>query len=81
MFSFFQKKKGCLHGKTEAQKMQFFRSLSRFGISDPKFFEEQYWDLLPDERKEFKQYVKDQNKSLKTIKSMLDVVGKLLPTK
>lgn len=60
--------KGCLHQKTPEEKFNFFNSLSHFANTDTEFFKEQYFDLLPDEQKEFYEWViknhKENNKLL-----------------
>jgi hypothetical protein len=61
------KTKGCLHGKTQAQKDAFFESLSQFAINDPVFFEEQISDLKPAEQNEYLAWLKAKNKNLKEL--------------
>ncbi len=81
MFSLFKSKKGCLDGKTEKQKIDFFISLKGFVITDPVFFEEQYWDLQPKEREEFAKWIEKENRNLETISRMVDVIKVLLETR
>ncbi len=75
------RKKGCLYGKTREQKISFFKSLSTFAITDKMFFEEQYWDLLAHERKEFSDWLTEDTAQKKQIKSMLDLIQKLIEEK
>ncbi len=83
MFGFFKKKKkpGCLAGKTENEKVAFFACLSTFAASDPGFFEQQYLDLKPDERKEFDDWVIKDRHEKKQILFMLDSIHRLLREK
>lgn len=73
--------KGCLFGKTEEMKIDFFKSLANFAITDEMFFKEQYNDLLPHEKKEFEDYVHKTNSELKQIRLMVDVLTELLDDK
>ncbi len=72
---------GCLYGKTPEQKDEFFRKLSDFATSDQKFFEQQYWDLTFDERREFGEWCNDRDNNLRAIKVMVEIIGKLLKEK
>jgi hypothetical protein len=81
VFRYFKKKKGCLAGKTEQQKIFFFKSLSRFGATDKVFFIEQYLDLLPSERREFEEWLRIDTKMKQTLLSCLDVIEKLMVKK
>lgn len=77
----FREKRGCLYGKTEDEKKSFFISLSNFAITNKMFFEEQYWDLLPDERKEFENWIAEDVAQKKQLKALVDLIGKLLEEK
>jgi hypothetical protein len=81
MWNIFNKKKGCLSGKTEEQKISFFKSLSNFAITDKIFFEEQYLDLLPHEQKEFSDWVIKDTGQKKLILSMIGIIKELMPKK
>lgn len=82
MFNFFKKKKrGCLYGKTQQEKIDFFRSLSEFAIKDNIFFEQQYWDLLDDERREFGEWVIQDTKLKRQMLEMVKLIGNLLEEK
>lgn len=59
MFAIF--KKGCLRGKTEKQKEDFFNSLYNFYFTDRFFFKEQYNDLLFSEKAEFQKWLTKRN--------------------
>jgi len=78
LFDIFNKKtKGCLHGKTKQQKIDFFVSLSKFAITDEQFFSEQYLDLLPHEQAEFDEWMLKDQLQKETIKSLLNIIGKI----
>jgi len=51
--------KGCLHGKTEAMKNEFFESIYNFIESDLIFYNEQVSDLLEDEKEQFNCWIFD----------------------
>ncbi len=76
--NFFKKKKGCLDGKTDQQKYDFFLSLSDFATSDKEFFRQQYYDLQPHEQKEFEKWVYDRSKNLKALKALTNVLCQLM---
>ena len=86
MFGLFKRKnKGCLYGKTYSEKVLFFRSLRNFAISDKmehqQFFKEQYLDLLPHEKREFEEWLREDQEQMNLIKGMVDVIGVLLKIK
>lgn len=81
MFGLFNKKKGCLYGKTEEEKISFFKSLSGFAISDKQFFREQWADLLPHEQKEFHNWVIKDAEEKKAMKKLVDFLEILLKEK
>lgn len=81
MFKLFFKKKGCLHGKNQEEKNEFFKSLVEFNESDRAFFEQQHNDLLPHEQKEFLEWAKKGNENLKILKAGLDLLEELLEQK
>lgn len=70
-------KRGCLYDKTEEEKISFFRSLSNFATTNKVFFEQQYWDMLPEERREFGYWVTENTNQLNTIKLLLNIIEKL----
>jgi len=74
---FKRKKKGCLEGKTEQQKIDFFKSLAQFATTDKQFFEEQYMDLLFEEQREFHAWVIKDGEQKQTIKSLLNIIEEL----
>lgn len=84
LFSFLRPKpktKGCLFNKTEQQKVDFFKSLSKFATTDEMFFKEQYSDLQPHEKKEFGDWIiKDREQSEQILK-MVKIIGQLLEEK
>jgi hypothetical protein len=80
-FLFKKKSKGCLHGKTEQQKIDFFDSLCSFATKDKQFFEEQYWDLQKHERKEFSDYVIKRGKRLQNMKGLVEILSELIEKK
>jgi len=55
------KKQGCLHGKTNYEKIEFFKSLLHFYHADTTFFWEQFFDLQPNEKHEFHIWIKTDN--------------------
>lgn len=69
---------GCLDGKTQQQKDDFFFSLSKFAITDVTFFEEQYWDLLPEERKQFSTWVINHNHNMLVTQNCVNLIEELL---
>lgn len=71
-------KKGCLHGKTDQEKDEFFTSLYNFSITNKQFFQEQYWDLLPVEREEFENWLHLTVENKKQIIAMLNLIEELL---
>lgn len=82
IFNFFKRKqKGCLHDKTHEQKIDFFKSLLLFYENDIEFFNEQFNDLLHDEKLEFYEYVKMDNEIKKSMLSMVKLIGELLHEK
>jgi predicted nucleotide-binding protein (sugar kinase/HSP70/actin superfamily) len=74
-------RRGCLAGKNQDEKNDFFVSLSHFAITDPAFFLEQYHDLLPKEKKEFTKWVVEGHDRLAGIKSMLELFEKIINEK
>jgi hypothetical protein len=82
MFNIFKRKtKGCLHGKTEQQKITFFQSLSSFAIKDEQFFVEQYWDLQPHERDEYAKWVLADKQQKKAMLQTINAIKTLLELK
>jgi hypothetical protein len=77
MFNFFRKRKGCLYYKTPIQKTQFFKSLAEFAKTDEQFFIEQYDDLLPNEKKEFQNFLLEESKRLNIINELLKIIEKI----
>jgi len=51
------KTRGCLHGKTYEMKLDFFIGLCSHAEDDEMFFEEQYEDLQPHEKRIFYKWV------------------------
>jgi hypothetical protein len=78
---FIFKGKGCLFNKTQEQKNDFFESLSNFAKTDPLFFKEQYLDLLPHERKEYRDWIEIQMKESSKIIKLIQVLTELLTNK
>jgi hypothetical protein len=72
------KKKGCLYGKTEKQKIRFFNRLRDFAIADSVFFNEQYRDLLPHERKEFNLWAINDFGMKTQLSDLMNFLAKLL---
>lgn len=68
--------RGCLYGKSQKEKIDFFSSLKKFAISDGVFFEEQYSDLLPHEKKEFSDWIIEDTKNKQRILTLLDIINK-----
>lgn len=58
---YWERRRGCLYGKTQQQKEDFFRSLTNFSYTDEQFFKEQCMDLQYHELKQFEEYLKKQN--------------------
>lgn len=83
MLSFLFKKqsKGCLDGKTQEQKEDFFESLALFATTDKQFFEEQYWDLKAHERKEFSDYVIKKGENLRKMKGLIEILTEFIGKK
>lgn len=77
-FLFGKKSKGCLDGKTQEQKEDFFESLALFATTDKKFFEEQYWDLKAHERKEFSDYVIKRGETLRTMNGLVKILNEFI---
>ena len=76
-----KKGKGCLYGKTPAEKKSFFQSLAKFATTDKQFFEEQFRDLRPNEQKEFADWVLEDTAQKKQLLALVGLVGKLLDEK
>lgn len=81
MFNLFKKKSGCLDGKTEQQKKDFFKSLYDFATTDRQFFKEQYLDMLPKEREQFAAWVAKQKEQNKIMLDLVKTIGELLELK
>jgi len=81
VFSFSKQKekiiKGCLLGKTEKMKNDFFESLYKFKDEDPIFLLEQSRDLLDDEFDEFTVWIFDNKYSEKGLMKKGYVISKL----
>lgn len=60
------KKEGCLYHKSEKQKDEFFRSLAKFMGTDPDFYWEQYFDLMPYERRLFLKWLEKNKHTINT---------------
>jgi hypothetical protein len=73
--------KGCLYGKTEEQKKEFFIRLISFAKDDPMFFKEQYNDLLPHEQREFIEYIYVRRIHLVILKVMCNIFEKVIKDK
>jgi hypothetical protein len=74
----FKRKRGCLYGKTEQEKIDFFKLLSSFAIKDKQFFIEQCEDLLPKEIDEFIDWVIKNNEGVKLTIVGIDIIQKLV---
>ncbi len=70
--------KGCLHGKSEQEKIDFFVSLEKFAKSDPIFFNEQCNDLLLHELEEFHNWIKKEAETKRALLSLVNATKTLL---
>jgi hypothetical protein len=76
-----QKTIGYLYNKTPEQKVTFFQSLRESANTNEQSFKDQYYNLLPHERKEFCDWVLRNNDDMRQIKEMVDVIAQLLEEK
>ncbi len=81
MYKLHFKKQGCLHGKTQKEKNEFFEALAEFSKSKPDFFEEQHDDMLPHEQREFLDWIKKGHDNMLLMKSLVDILEELLKEK
>ncbi len=72
ILGFFRKTRGCLYGKTPQQKEDFFNSLLSFHDTDKMFFEEQFDDLLSEEKDEFIKWIAADNAHKRELLQKLD---------
>jgi hypothetical protein len=84
MFGFIRRlicKSGCLDNKTSEMIHFYFKGLVSFVKDDPGFFQEQYLDLQPREKKKFHNWVVEQTYNKSISLSIMNKIDQLIKIK